>query len=100
VADRSAEPFGLGPHLLNQLRTADTLGETWIVLDVRGEGQLAAGLVTFEDQGIVISPTGVNSGRKTGDPAPRDNHGVVGLHATEIAAISTYRWRDVVHMIP
>jgi hypothetical protein len=39
-----ADMGGLGGHLLHQPGALDDLGETRIVLDIRGDGHLAAGL--------------------------------------------------------
>lgn len=41
--DLGTETLGLGAHLVHQLGTADTVGETGEVLDVSGGGQLATG---------------------------------------------------------
>src|SRR5258706_469518 len=48
--ERRGEALGLLAHQVHQLRSQDALGEAGIVFDVGGDGELPAGLQSFQDQ--------------------------------------------------
>ena len=57
---------GLGLHLLHQPRTLNRFGETGIVLDIGGDGQLAAGLDAGDDDGVQRGARGIDGGGPAG----------------------------------
>ncbi len=71
----------LGLHLLHQPRALDDLAEAGIVLDVGGDGQLAAGLQALHDDRLHPGARAVDRGRKAGGAGADDEHaGGVGRH--------------------
>jgi hypothetical protein len=60
VLDARAELLGLRLHVHHQLRPHDAIREAGEVFDLRGRGELAAGHVAGEDQGLQIGASGVN----------------------------------------
>src|SRR6185295_13420240 len=56
------------------------------VLDLGGDGELAAGLIAFEDQGREIGAGGIQRGRQASRARAEDDHTVVILQR---------RWRGV-----
>ncbi len=53
-AQLGAEADGLLLHVLDEVGPLHTLGPAGKVFDQRGDGELAAGLVAFEDQGLEV----------------------------------------------
>ena len=70
--DFRADVQGLGLHLLHQPGALDGLGEAGIVLDVGGDGQLAAGLETGDDDGVQRGAGGVDGGGPAGGAGADD----------------------------
>ena len=61
-----AEARGLLLHVVDQFRALDAFGPAGKILDQRGDGELAAGLVAFKDERVQASAAGVDGGRKSG----------------------------------
>jgi hypothetical protein len=57
-----AEADGLLLHVLDEVRTLDALGPAGKVFDQRGDGELAARLVAFEDEGLEVGTGSVDGG--------------------------------------
>jgi hypothetical protein len=60
-------------HVLDELRALDTLGPAGEVFDQRGDGELAAGLVAFEDERLEVGACGVNGSGKSGAAGAEDD---------------------------
>ena len=73
VLDACAELFCLGLHVHHQLRSHDAVGETREVFDFGGRGELAAGHVAGEDQGLQVGATGVDGCRVAGAAGADDD---------------------------
>jgi hypothetical protein len=58
--------LGLGLHLFHQPGALDGRGEAGIVLDVGGDGQLAAGLDAGDDHRTEQGPGRIDGGRPAG----------------------------------
>jgi hypothetical protein len=61
-AELGAEAGGLLLHVLDELGTLDAFGPAGKVFDEGGDGELAAGLVAFEDEGLEVGAGGVDGG--------------------------------------
>ena len=72
-----AEARRLLLHVLDQVGALNALGPAGKVLDQRGDGELAAGLVAFEDERLEVGAGGVDGGGEAG-AAGAQNDGVVG----------------------
>jgi len=72
------EARGLLLHVVDQFRTLDALRPAGKVLDQGGDGELAAGFVAFEDQGIEAGAGGVD-GRGESGAAGAEDYGVANL---------------------
>ena len=59
-AQLGTEADGLLLHVLDELGTLDALGPAGKVFDQRGDGELAAGLVAFEDEGLEVGAGSVD----------------------------------------
>jgi hypothetical protein len=71
VADElGADMLGLGLHLLHQPGALDDVGEARIVLDIGGDGQLAAGLDAGDQHGLQQGARGIDGGGVAGGPDP------------------------------
>ena len=64
-------------HVLDQLRALDARRPARKVLDQRGDGELAAGLVAFDDERLEVSASGVDGGCEAGASGTQ-NDGVSG----------------------
>ncbi len=60
-----AHDFGMVAHLVHQLRALD-FSEARIVLNVSGDGKLAAGLHARDDEGFAHGTGGIDSGGPSG----------------------------------
>src|SRR5690349_10783697 len=69
-AENRAEALRLLAHEVHQLRTEDSFGEAGVVLDVRRDRELAAGLHSFDDQRCEISASEIERGGASGRPRP------------------------------
>lgn len=79
--DLGAEAGGLLLHVLDELGTLNALGPAGEVFDEGCDGELAAGLVAFEDEGLEVGTGGVD-GRGQSRAAGAEDDGVaygVGL---------------------
>ena len=72
-AELGAEAGGLLLHVLDELGALDALGPAGEVFDERGDGELAAGLVAFEDEGLEVGAGGVDGGGKAGASGAEDD---------------------------
>ena len=64
--------LGLGLHLLHQPRALDDVAEAGIILDVGGDGQLAAGLDALDDDRRHAGARGVDGGGEAGRAGAED----------------------------
>ena len=71
---RGAEALGLGAHVLHQLRALDPLREARVVLDVRGEHELAARAEALDHQRRQVGARGVDGRGVAGGAAADDDH--------------------------
>ena len=69
-----AKPLRLLAHVLDQIGAKDAVGEAREVLDHRGEGELAAGLVAVDDQGLQVRASRINRRGEPGASASDDDH--------------------------
>ena len=78
--DPGADMLGLLLHLLHQPGPLDDVGEARIILDVGGDGELAAGLVALDQHRLQHGAGGIDGGRVAGRARPdNDNLGVGSL---------------------
>ena len=75
-AQLGAEAGGLLLHVLDELGALDAFGPAGKVFDQRGDGELAAGLVAFEDERLEVGAGGVDGGGEAGAAGAEDD-GVV-----------------------
>ena len=68
-----AETFGLLAHVFNQLRAHDSFWESRKILDQRGQGELPAGFVAFNDQRFQVGAGSIDGGRETGAASAEDD---------------------------
>ena len=78
LAQVGAELLGLLLHLLGEVEAGDALGEAGVVLDELGEGDLAAGHVALEDDGVEAAAAAVDAGREAGRAGADDDDVDVG----------------------
>jgi hypothetical protein len=74
-AQLGAEADGLLLHVLDELGALDALGPAGKVFDQRGDGELSAGLVAFEDERLQVGARGVN-GRGKARAAGAEDDGI------------------------
>src|SRR5262249_54035438 len=67
-----AEARRLVAHALHQLRAEDRVAESRIVLDVAGDGELAARLGAGDEDRLAVGAAGVDPSRMAGGPGPED----------------------------
>ena len=72
-AELGAEADGLLLHVLDELGTLDALGPAGKVFDQGGDGELAAGLMALEDEGLEIGAGGVDGGGESGAAGAEDD---------------------------
>jgi hypothetical protein len=72
-AQLSSEADGLLLHVLDEVRALDALGPAGEVFYQRGDGELTAGLVAFEDKRLEVGARGVDGSGKTGAPGTEDD---------------------------
>ena len=77
--DPGAEALGLLAELVHHVRAHDAVGETGIVLDVSGDGELAPGLGTLHHQRIEVGTGRVEGGGESGRPRTEYDDAVVSL---------------------
>ncbi len=73
VQEFGAEILRLLLHVLHQVGAVDALRETGEIFHQGGEGELAAGLMPADHQGLEIGAGSVNGGGVTGAPGPDDD---------------------------
>ena len=73
--DPGAEALGLLAELVHHVRAHDAVGETGIVLDVGGDGELAPGLGTLHHQRREVGTGRVEGGGESGRPRTEDDDG-------------------------
>ena len=82
-----AEFLRLLAHVFDELRSHDAVRESRIILNMRGEGKLSAGLVSVQDERFQVRARSVDRSRKTGAAAADDEdvvHSIV-LHVLDSA---------------
>jgi len=72
-AKLGAEAGGLLLHVFNEFGTLDAVRPAGEVFDERGDGELAAGLVAFEDEGLEVGAGGVDGGSEAGAAGAEDD---------------------------
>src|SRR5258708_36390221 len=72
-AQLGAEAYRLLLHVLDEVGTLDALGPAGKVFDQRGDGELPAGLVAFEDQRLEIGACSVDGSGKSGAAGAEDD---------------------------
>ena len=72
-AELGAEAGGLLLHVLNEFGALDALGPAGEVFDQGGDGELAAGLVAFKDEGLEVGAGGVDGGSEAGAAGAKDD---------------------------
>ena len=72
-AKLSAEAGSLLLHVFNEFGALDAVGPAGEVFDERGDGELAAGLVAFEDEGLEVGAGGVDGGSEAGAAGAEDD---------------------------
>ena len=72
---RSSAPKrnGLLLHVLDELGALDAFGPAGEIFDERGDGELAAGLVAFKDEGLEVGTRGVDGGGEAGAAGAEDD---------------------------
>ena len=84
--DVGADMRGLLLHLLHQPGTLDDVGEAWVVFDIRGDGELAAGLDALDQDGLEHRARRIDRRRVAGGTGANDHDlGVGGLAHVRIA---------------
>ena len=76
--DLGADMLGLLLHLLHQPGALDDVGEARIVLDVGGDGQLAARLHARDQHRLEHGARGIDGGGVAGGAGPDDHEFGVG----------------------
>ena len=82
--DLRTEARGLLLHLIHQLGAEEAVREPRIVLDVRRQHQLTAGLETLQDERREVRPRGVQGGREPGRPRADHDHVPQVVHRLRI----------------
>ena len=72
-AQFGAEADGLLLHVLDELGALDALGPAGEVFDERGDRELAAGLVAFEDERLEVGAGSVDGSGKAGASGAEDD---------------------------
>jgi len=72
-AQLGAEADRLLLHVLDEVGPLDALGPAGKVFDQRGDGELAAGFVAFEDERLEVGACSVDGGGKSGAAGAEDN---------------------------
>jgi hypothetical protein len=68
-----AEADGLLLHVLDEFRALDAFGPAGKVFDEGGDGELAAGLVAFEDKGFKVGACSVDGSGEAGASGAEDD---------------------------
>jgi hypothetical protein len=92
-AQLGAEADGLLLHVLNELGALDALGPAGKVFYQGGNGELAAGLVAFEDERLEVGACGVDGGGESGAAGAEDD-GVACCVFRHMDSISVNAWRE------
>ena len=86
-AELSPEACGLLFHVLDQFGALHAFGPAREVFDERGDGELAAGFMAFEHEGLEIGAGGVDGGGKSGAAGTEDDC-VACLNVGHIGSVS------------
>lgn len=86
------EAGGLLLHVFDEFWSLDAFGPAGEVLDEGGDGELAAGLVAFEDEGFEIGAGGVDGGGESGAAGTEDDS-VASYDFGHIGFTSVNAWR-------
>lgn len=73
VRDLGAEAGGLLFHVVDELGALNAFGPAGEVFDQRGDGELAAGLVAFEDERLEVGARGVDGSGEAGAAGAKDD---------------------------
>ena len=95
--------LGLLAHLLHQPGALDDFGKAGIVLDIGGDGQLAARLQAGDQNRLQHGARGIDGGRVTGSAGTDDDQALVtrlghGETSRSLGAAAD-RWQDVGRLI-
>ena len=72
-AELGTEALRLELHVFDEFGTLNALGPAGKVFDQRGDGELSAGLVAFEDERLEVRAASVDGGSKTGASGTEDD---------------------------
>ena len=72
-AELGAEARGLLAHVLNELGALDAVWPAGEVFDERGDGELPAGLMAFEDERLQVGACGIDCGGEAGAAGAKDD---------------------------
>jgi len=72
-AKLGSEAGGLLLHVFNEFGALDAVWPAGEVFDQGGDGELAAGLVAFEDEGLEVGTAGVDGGGEAGAAGAEDD---------------------------
>jgi hypothetical protein len=75
---------GLQPHLLHEPGALDDVGEARVILDVGGDGELAARLDALDEQRLEVGARGIDRRRVAGRPRADDDESFVANGHAEI----------------
>jgi len=73
VAKFCAKAGRLFVHVVDELGALDAFGPAGKIFDERGDGQLAAGLMAFQNEGLEVSAGGVDGGGESGTTGAEDD---------------------------
>ncbi len=76
-----AEFLRLFAHILDQFRAQNAIGKSGEILHVRGQGELPAGFVPFQNERAQIGARGVDR-RRQPRTTTSDNHDLVHAHGS------------------
>jgi len=72
-AELGSEAGSLLLHVFNEFGALDAVRPAGEVFDEGGDGELAAGLVTFEDEGLEVGTGGIDGGGEAGAAGAEDD---------------------------
>jgi hypothetical protein len=77
VVDFGAELLGLLFHVVDEVRSADAVGEARVVCHVGRQGELTAGFRPFQHEWVVVRAGGIDGRREPCDTGASDNESTV-----------------------
>src|ERR1700746_1023084 len=86
-----AETLRLLAHVFDQLGALDSVGEPGEILDQRGDRELAARLVAFDDKRFEVRARGVQRSRVSRAPGTNDDD-VSNIHRRRYVRLRNYKF--------